>query len=46
LGKTPFVEIAWHGPETVEQRPCAMREIETWLSDIRVGDNRVVDHRS
>jgi len=23
-----------------------MREIETWLSDSRVGDNSVVEHRS
>ena len=32
--------------ETAEQRPCVMREIETWLSDSRVSYNRVVDHRS
>ena len=32
--------------ETVHQRPCMMREIETWLSDSRVGNNSVVDHRS
>jgi len=33
-------------PEMVHQRPCMMREIETWLSDSRVGNNSVVDHRS
>jgi len=33
-------------PETVYQRPCMMREIETWLSDSRVGNSSVVDHRS
>ena len=32
--------------ETVEQKPCVMREIKTWLSDSRVGYNRVVDHRN
>ena len=33
-------------PETVRQRPCMTREIEAWLSDSRVGNNSVVDHRS
>jgi len=33
-------------PETVHQRPCMTREIETWLSDSRVGNNSVVDNRS
>jgi len=33
-------------PEMVHQRPCMMREIETRLSDSRVGNNSVVDHRS
>jgi len=33
-------------PETVHQRPCMTREIETWLSDSRVCNNSVVDHRS
>jgi len=33
-------------PETVHQRPCMTREIETWLSDSRVGNYSVVDHRS
>ena len=33
-------------PETVHRRPCVTREIETWLSDSRVGNNSVVDHRS
>ena len=32
--------------QTVYQRPCMTREIETWLSDSRVGNNSVVDHRS
>ena len=26
-------------PETVHQRPCVTREIETWLSDSTVGNN-------
>jgi len=30
----------------VHQRPCMTREIETWLSVSRVGNNSVVDHRS
>ena len=33
-------------PKTVHQRPCMMREIETWLSDSRVGNNSVADHKS
>jgi len=33
-------------PETVHQRPCVTKEIETWLSDSRVSHNCVVDHRS
>ena len=33
-------------PETVHQRPCVTREIETWLSDSGVGNSSVVDHRS
>ena len=33
-------------PEAVHQRPCMTREIETWLSDSRVSNNNVVDHRS
>jgi len=32
--------------EAVQQGPCMMREIETWLSDSRVGYNTLVDHRS
>jgi len=32
--------------ETVHQRPCMTREIETWLSDSRVGNNSVVGHKS
>ena len=43
LGKTPFVQVsttwALTCPETVHQRPCMMREMETWLSDSRVGNN-------
>ena len=32
--------------ETVHQRPCMMRESETWLSDSRIGNNiSEVDHR-
>jgi len=30
----------------VHRRPRMTREIETWLSDSRVGNNSVVDHRS
>ena len=33
-------------PETVHQRSCMTTEIETWLSDSRVCNNSVVDHRS
>ena len=32
-------------PETVEQRPCVTREIETWLLDSGIHYNRVVDDR-
>jgi len=32
-------------PETVHQRPCMMTEIETWLSDSRISNNSVADHR-
>ena len=50
LGETPFVQVsttwALTCPETVHQRPCMTREIETWLSDSRVGNYNVVDHRS
>jgi len=50
LGKTPFVQVstAWAltCPKTVHQRPCMMRELKTWLSDSRVGNSSVVDHRS
>ena len=50
LGETPFVQVsttwALTCPETVHQRPCMTREIETWLSDSRVGNSSVVDHRS
>ena len=50
LGEAPFVQICttWTltCPETVQQRPCMTREIETCLSDSRVGYNSVVDHRS
>jgi len=41
LGETPFVQVsttwALTCPETVHQRPCMTREIETWLSYSRVG---------
>jgi len=33
-------------PEMVHRRPCTTREIEIWLSDSKVGNNSVVDHRS
>jgi len=40
--KTPFVQVstAWAltCPETVHQRPCMTRQVETWLSDSRVGN--------
>ena len=32
--------------ETVQQRPCMTREIKTCLSDSRISNNSVVDHRS
>jgi len=45
LRETPFVQVsttwALPCPETVHQRPCMTREIETWLSDSRVGNNSV-----
>jgi len=50
LDETPFVQVstiwALTCPETVHQRPRMTREMETWLSDSRVGNNSVVDHRS
>ena len=50
LGETPFVQVsttwALTCPETVRQRPCMTRKIETWLSDSRVSNSSVVDHRS
>ena len=50
LGETPFVQVsmtwALTCPETVNQRPCMTRDIETWLSDSTVGNNSVVDRRS
>jgi len=50
LGETPFVQISttwvWTCLETVHKRPCTTKEIETWLSDSRVGNNSVVGHRS
>ena len=50
LGETPFVQVsmtcALTCPEKVHHRPCMTREIETWLSDSRVGNNSVVDHIS
>ena len=48
--ETPFVQVSttWGltCPEMVRQRPCMTREIEAWLSDSRVSNNSVVDHRS
>jgi len=32
-------------PEKVNRRPRITREIETWLSDSRVGNNSVVNYR-
>ena len=50
IGRDPLVQVgttwALTCPETVHQRPCMTREIETWLSYSRVGNNSVVDHRS
>ena len=50
LGETPFVQVnttwALNCPETVHQRPRIPRKIEAWLSDSRVDNNSVVDHRS
>jgi len=47
LGETPFVQVsttwALTCPETVHQRPCMTREIETLLSDSRVGNNSLVE---
>ena len=48
--ETLFVQVSttWAliCPETVHRRPCMTREIKTWLSDSKVGNNSVVDHRS
>ena len=50
MGETPSVQVstiwALTYPETVHQRPCMTREIETWLSDSRVGNNSVVDNKT
>jgi len=50
IGRDPFVQVSTTSAvtclETVHQRPCMTREIVTWLSDSRVGNNSVVDHRS
>jgi len=50
IGRDPFVHVnktwALPCPETVHQRPCMTREMETWLSDSRVCNNSVVEHRS
>jgi len=50
LGETPFMQVSttWTlaCPETVHRRPCMTREMETWLSDIMVGNSSVLDHRS
>jgi len=44
-GRDPFVQVstkwALTCPETVHQRSCVPREMETWLSDSRVGNNSV-----
>ena len=43
IGREPLVQVittwALTCPETVRQRPCMTREIETRLSDSRVGDS-------
>jgi len=45
MGETAFVQVSttWTltCPETVYQRPCMTTEIETWLSDSRVGISHV-----
>jgi len=50
LDETPYVQVsmtwALTCPKMVHQKPCMTREIETWLSDSRVGNYSVVDHRS
>ena len=50
IGEAPFVQICTTWTlirlETVQQRPCMTREIETWLLDSRVGYNSVFDHRN
>ena len=50
LGETPFAQVsmpwALASPETVHRRPCMTSDIETWLSDSRVGNISVADHRS
>ena len=43
-------KLAQHGPWPVQKQPTKdhtqVREIETWPSDSRVGNNGVADHRS
>ena len=50
LGETQFMQVrmmwALPCPATVHQRPCMTREMKTWLSDSRVGNNSVVQRRS
>ena len=50
MGETPFVQVsttwALTCPETVHQGPHMTREIQNWLSDSRIGNNSVVEHRS
>ena len=45
LDETPFMQVsmtwAFTCPETVHRRPCMRTEMETWLSDSRVGEASV-----
>ena len=45
IGRDPICASQHDMQETVHQRPRMTREIETWLSDSRVGNSSVVHHR-
>jgi len=45
IGRDPIC-ASWHDMGlSVHQRSCMTREMETWLSDSRVGSNSVVDYQ-
>jgi len=46
LGETPFVPVSKTWVLTCQEMVHQMKEIETWLSDSRVGNNSVAGHKS